>query len=146
MKKASHIIWIIFIFGILTLAWQQMGRDIVNSEHDALDDDSIIYIGEYSGFRESFNPEDLADQAGIVVEQNNDSGEKTVDFAQEYLDARRDSTKSTNYWSTINEMPDFFITALGFDQETWKEYKTITLTAFGLVLFLAFWLFIRGQV
>lgn len=146
MKKVYPILVIVLIFGIFTLGWQIVGQELALNPNTNLNNESIVYIATYSGYREArFDENELDTSSQVVTEPENVSGKSTVDFAQEYLESKTEGKKITGYVKTIVNMPEFFVGAFNLNVAQWSPYLIILGTFLSLATFIAIYLLIRGQ-
>jgi len=141
----SSIIVIIGIFLIFTIGFQNAGDELIASDHTNLDADSISYINSYNQWGNvNNNLESIENSTSFISAESNVTGEKTSDFAQEYLDMKQTADQSKGFLTKLTGIPEFVITGMGFDVALWQEYKLIINIVLGLSLFGALILFIRG--
>ena len=141
----SSIIVIIGIFLIFTIGFQNAGDELIASEHTNLDESTIVYISSYNQWGNTNNNlTEIETSTSFVGEQANVTGEKTSDFAQEYLDMKQTADQSKGFLTKLSSIPEFIITGMGLNVETWQEYKLIINIVIGLSIFGAIILFIRG--
>ena len=153
MNKLYPIAIAITIFLLFTVGMSKVGTDIATGEYSNLDDNSILYIAEYNGFREeNFNLTEYKENTeniNEVTDPNSNetaSGKATVDFAQEFLFSQGKSVDSESYISTIVNAPDFYLNTFQADDDDWQDYKIIIAGFIGILIFVVAFYIIKGQL
>lgn len=139
----------IVIFGMLTFGFFHFAGQLVTNENNNLDDESIIYIAEHSGFKvgdKTFDDGVLSDEelesAFYVQDENGTISDK--DQALEFLYYREQSIGWRGIINSVYNFPTYIVSTIGLDLTEWAWVQHAwDIIGWGII-FLVIFFIVRG--
>ncbi len=150
-KKAQNvtepwtIIMILVFVATVTTAMFSFGADVASDPDNTLDEESVLYIFDRSGF--SLNQTiSSSDSTNAFFTSDTDNEGNLKDFALEFQFYREQSSGIRVLIQDLWQLPEFFISGLGLDRETWSSILNIWNTIIWTIILYAIYRFLRGRI
>ena len=139
------VIMILVFVALITTTFFNFGADYAGTPDNKLDNESIIYIIDKIGFSvdDSITSNDTTN-AFFTSDTDNEGNLK--DFALEFQFYREQSSGIRVLLQDLWELPEFFVSGLSLDVETWGTALNIWNTIIWTIILYAIYRFLRGRI
>lgn len=150
-KKAQNItepytlILIVVVIGMFTTALFSFGQDLASNPDNKLNNESIQYIFDKSGFTPS-NQINTSDTTDLFFSSDLNTSGNTKDFALEYEFYREQSSGIRSKLQDLWNIPSFFVSGLDLEESDWSTTIIIWNSMIWMMIFYAVYRIIRARI
>lgn len=150
-KKAQNItepytlILILVMITLISVSFFEFGADYAGNPENNLDNASLLYIYNHSGFNPANNITSSDTTDPFFTSQTDNEG-NLKDFALEFQFYREQSSSVRNILQDIWNVPSFFVEGLGLDSFLWKTIINIWNTILWTLILYAIYRFLRARI
>lgn len=147
-RKAQNItngyvlVLIIVIITLFSTVFINFGGDLLTNPNNILEEDSINYIYDRSGFDPDVSITDNTTTQFFSTEGDSEGSAK--DFTLEFQFYREQSSGIREILQNIWNIPTFFVDGLGLNRDDWKVPLNILNTLIWVIIFYGMYRLIRG--
>lgn len=149
-KKAQNItspyvlVFIVVIITLFSTTFINFGADLISNPNNALEEDSVVYIYDRTGFTPNTQVADNTTTSFYSTESDSEGSAK--DFALEFQFYREQSSGIRQLLQNIWNIPTFFVDGLGLNRDDWAIPLNIINTLIWIIIFYGMYRIIRGII
>lgn len=145
ITKPYVIILMIVVVALITVSFNEFGRDIASTPGNTLDNDSLNNIFSTAGFVPTTIKNTTNDTTELFFSSSNDTGGSTKDFTLQFQFYREKAGSIQTITRDLWNLPMFFINGVGLNTEDWGLVNDLLSTLIWLIIFYAVYRVITGS-
>lgn len=144
ITKPYTIVFILVVISIFSIGMITFGRDVASNPNNSLDDESLLYVYEKTGFVPSGYKNDSDDADDLFYSSDLETSGNLKDYALEFQFYREQSSSIRTIVQDLWNVPSHFIGGLGLDLKEWEFTLQVLNTMVWLLIFYVIYRLVRG--